>query len=1556
MKKLHSLVFALALSASFGFAQEVPLFDWAKSFGGASTEAAVQARTDASGNVYVAGYFNSSTVDFDPGPGTVNLSSVGSQDAFICKFNSDGNLLWARSFGGSSADYVSDIEIDNSGNIYATGYFANTVDFDPGAGTFNLTSAGSYDAFILKLTSNGDFVWAGRVGGSLSDYGNDIAIDNAGNMFVTGYFFSSSADFDPGAGTFNLSSTGNTDAFVLKLDNNGNYQWARQFGGVQYDGGHTIAVDGLGNIVITGEFYGYTAPFDFDPGPAIVTLTPVGSLSTEWDIYICKLDNSNGNVIWAKSISGPRWNEDEAMTIDNQDNILITGHFYGTADFDPDAGIFELTASSNGDPFIVKLNSSGNFIWVKSFSTGASTADNYGHFITTDALRNVYTCGRFSFNLDADPGPSVFNLSSNGLDDAYFSKLNANGNFVWAYRIGSSGYDRGHSIALDPLGKVYMAGYFSGTADFDPTICTSNLTSNGSSDAFIQKITAGTTPSISSFSPTSGPVGTTITILGANFSTIPANNTVAFNGTPATVSASSATSITTTVPSGATTGKISVTVNCITVQSTTDFVVPNNNFITQWNLAIGSGTSLSFGTATSGTVNYTWQQLPSGASGSGSWSGASLTIPGLPAGATIRLQIAPANFQRININFGSNRNRLTLVEQWGSVAWTNMEDAFYGCTNLQITATDVPNLSGVTNMASMFQSCTNLNSPVNIGSWNTSSVTNMLAMFASADAFNQNIGSWNTSAVTNMSFMFLNASAFNQNIGSWNTSAVTNMESMFEYAETFNQNIGSWNTSAVTNMSSVFLNADAFNQNIGSWNTSAVTSMEGMFLGADDFNQDIGSWNTSAVTNMQDMFGVTSAFNQNIGSWNTSSVTDMSTMFFEADAFNQNIGSWNTSAVTNMGGMFLNADAFNQNIGSWNTSAVTYMADMFNGAIAFNQNLGAWQLNPAVNLANMLNNSGMNCSNYSATLMGWSANPSTPNGRTLGATGRQYGTNAVAARTNLTTTKGWTITGDTPSGSVCASVLVPTITSFTPSSGPVGTTVTITGTNFSTTPANNTVTFNGTAATVTASTATSITVTVPSGATTGPIVVTVSGNTATSTTNFTVTTPLAITVTTQPSNSTVCNGATTTFTTSASGTTNITYQWQYSATSTGTFNDIIIGSNYSNVATATLSVNTTGNFGAGFYRCKINGDLAATVFTNAAELVVNVVPVAPTVATVSRCGTGTVVLTASGGASGQYRWYDVATGGTPLAGETNDTYTSPSLTGSTNYYVAINNGVCEGARATVSAVINTLPAKPVISFIGSGTICTGNSIVLSAPAGFTSYLWSTGATTQTLSVGTGGNYTLTVTDANGCSSPLSDAVTITTQNCSANQPPAIAAQTATTQVGGSVTVNLISLLSDPDNNLDLSTLKIIQQPTSGATASINQGNLLVDYSGISFSGTDKVGIEVCDLAASCAQQDITIEVAGDIMVYNAISPNGDGKNDVFIIQFIDAIPETRQNKVSIYNRWGDVVWEGINYDNTSVVFTGRNKNGNELPTGTYFYKIEFSSDRPALSGYLALKR
>ncbi len=1032
---------------------------------------------------------------------------------------------------------------------------------------------------------------------------------------------------------------------------------------------------------------------------------------------------------------------------------------------------------------------------------------------TYSIYRNISTAGTFSFDPKYDlptianaNTPSLGDLDGDGKIDLITDYSNTS---IAIYKnISTTGMINATSLSSPvTFARSISSGLLNGDVDGDGR--NDVITTSASIQVFRNMIGLISPPTITFFPP-SGSIGSSITITGTNFGT-PFNNTVKINGLAATITSSTATTLTVTIPVGATTGPFEVTIGCITVTSSSNFTVATSqNFITQWNLATtGSGaTQLTFGTATSGTVNYTWQEIsPGSSSGSGSWSGSFLTITGLPAGATIRLQIAPNNFQRININNGADKNRLIQVEQWGSVAWASMSQAFYGCENLQVTATDVPNLSSVTNLSYMFFGCSTLNSPANIGSWNTAAVTNMSEMFVNAFAFNQNIGTWNTGAVTTMASMFLTAVAFNQNIASWNIEAVTNMSSMFRQA------------------------------------------------------------------------------------------------------------------------------------------------------IAFDQNIGAWTFNPAVNLNNMLDNSGMNCNNYSATLIAWNGNPSTPNGRTLGAVQRPYGTNAVAARTNLTSTKGWTITGDAPSGTVCGAGLLPTITSFIPNSGPIGTSVTITGTNFSTTPANNTVQFNGTTAIVTASTSTSISTTVPIGATTGTITVTVAGNTATSAPNFTVTASPVITITTQPSDFIACVGQIATFITAATGATNIIYQWQFSPDGIVPYTDIANGGGYSNATTATLSVNTAGNFGLGRYRCRINGDFASEVITTNQGLSINPVSTAPTVVGANRCGAGSVTLTASGGTNGQYKWYTTATGGTAIAGETNGSYVTPSIPSTTSYYVSLNTNGCESNRTVVTATLTITPAPTATGASG----CPASAVTLTASGGTNGqYNWYTvatggtaitGATNNTFqipSLGSTATFYVSLT-ISGCESTRTP---VTATLLSTGCAPVITTQTLTTQVEGKIEINLQSLITTP-GTLDPTSIKVITQPVSGAVASITNFLLVIDYKDKPFSGKETIIVEACNTNGLCTQQTFTIEVAGEVIVFNAVSPNGDGKNEFLVLQYIESI--SPKNQVSIYNRWGDEVFSISDYDNKARVFAGLSNSGSKIPSGTYFYKIVLANVGKTLTGFVDLR-
>jgi hypothetical protein len=251
--------------------------------------------------------------------------------------------------GGTGADMGASIAVDASGNVYTTGFFSGTADFDPGAGAFILSSEGNNDTFISKLDASGDFVWAKRTNRrtfSFSD-GRSIAVDASGNVYTTGDF-DGITDFDPGAGAFNLISAGDQDIFISKLDASGNLVWAKQMGGTGFDVGHSIAIDTSGNLYITGVFWG-TA--DFDPGAGVFNLSSAGS----FDVFISKLDAS-GNFVWAKQMGGTNDDVGHSIAVDASGNVYTTGYFEGTAYFDPGAGAFNISSAGGNDIFVYKMS------------------------------------------------------------------------------------------------------------------------------------------------------------------------------------------------------------------------------------------------------------------------------------------------------------------------------------------------------------------------------------------------------------------------------------------------------------------------------------------------------------------------------------------------------------------------------------------------------------------------------------------------------------------------------------------------------------------------------------------------------------------------------------------------------------------------------------------------------------------------------------------------------------------------------------------------------------------------------------------------------------------------------------------------------------------------------------------------------------------------------------------------------------------------------------------------------------------------------------------------
>ncbi len=386
---------------------------------------------------------------------------------------------WANKMGATGADYGSSICVDKSGNIYSTGYFYGTVDFNPGIGTFNLSASGGRDIFVQKLDSKGNFIWAKKMGGSNSDYGQSIVADDFGNVYFTGYFHDT-ANFNSGGVPMRLFSNGGYDCFIQKLDTNGNTIWVKKVGGTGFDYSNSITSDKIGNVYITGSF---SDTVDFDPNQASTTLVASGGL----DIFIQKL-NASGELLWVKQMGGALDDIGSSISVDSEANVYSTGAFKGAVDFNPGTGWAMLNSYGADDIYIQKLDSSGNFRWVKRM--GGSYTDE-GHSITIDSIGNIFTTGRFTDTVDFDPGTSTFILASNGASDVFIQKLSPTGNLLWAKHVGGTITEFGKDISVDPFGNVVLTGYFAGTVDFDPSLDTLELTSNGGYDIFILKLTPG---------------------------------------------------------------------------------------------------------------------------------------------------------------------------------------------------------------------------------------------------------------------------------------------------------------------------------------------------------------------------------------------------------------------------------------------------------------------------------------------------------------------------------------------------------------------------------------------------------------------------------------------------------------------------------------------------------------------------------------------------------------------------------------------------------------------------------------------------------------------------------------------------------------------------------------------------------------------------------------------------------------------------------------------------------------------------------------------------------
>jgi hypothetical protein len=325
--------------------------------------------------------------------------------------------------------------------------------------------------FILSLSSKAQFnlVSAGQMGGSGVDAGTHVFIDVSGNVYTTGYF-DNNMDVDPGPGVVTLTTAGLEDVYVTKQNSAGTLIWAKSFGGSNTDKPAGIGVDNLGNVYISGW---YSGAIDLDPSAATYSFF-VGSI----EIFVLKLDVF-GNFVWGGSMGSGANDKATAMWVDGPGNVYTTGTFEAMADFDPSSGVFQLTpaGSSGSDVFVSKLTTNGAFAWAINLG-GIGIDIPYG--ICMDPLLNVYVTGSFEDVADFDPGAGTFTLQSIDLQDAFVSKVDANGTFVWAKQIGGMGVQEGTGIFPNGTTDIYVTGDFQNSVDFDPGAATFSLSSTAS--------------------------------------------------------------------------------------------------------------------------------------------------------------------------------------------------------------------------------------------------------------------------------------------------------------------------------------------------------------------------------------------------------------------------------------------------------------------------------------------------------------------------------------------------------------------------------------------------------------------------------------------------------------------------------------------------------------------------------------------------------------------------------------------------------------------------------------------------------------------------------------------------------------------------------------------------------------------------------------------------------------------------------------------------------------------------------------------------------------------
>ncbi|RYU94227.1 SBBP repeat-containing protein [Emticicia agri] len=415
--------------------------------GGSNMEKGMDIGVDANGNIFVTGVIHGSSKF-----GTKVILGPDNDNVFLAKYDKNGTFLWARTGGGNGDDEVTALAIDKNGNVYLTGRFEETATF----GNYTVESGGNKDIFIIKYNTNGDIEWLQKAGGTGNERSRCILTNAVGDIYVTGNF-QETAFFNGQSAV----SAGEDDIFLAKYSSAGVIQWVKRVGGIEDDDSKGLAIDGQGNLYMTG---GFRNVISF--GTTFMTSAGLA------DVFVAKYEVAINKWVWAKRMGGEFYDEGTDVAVGNDGGVIVTGAFRGTAN---------ILGKSKGeeDIFLARFVSTGEITWLKREGGDNNESDPK---LGIDANNNIYLTGVFYGNHFTTISNSIF--AGKPAYDFFIAKYNSDGVNQWVQQIGDGEEEFPVNLSVGANNNVYITGWFENAFQMG----NNSLKSAGDTDIFITRI------------------------------------------------------------------------------------------------------------------------------------------------------------------------------------------------------------------------------------------------------------------------------------------------------------------------------------------------------------------------------------------------------------------------------------------------------------------------------------------------------------------------------------------------------------------------------------------------------------------------------------------------------------------------------------------------------------------------------------------------------------------------------------------------------------------------------------------------------------------------------------------------------------------------------------------------------------------------------------------------------------------------------------------------------------------------------------------------------------